>query len=215
MACCDRSDYGQWFDARNAERDASRYRRRGMHPTTARLAELVAARRVDGASVLEVGGGIGDLQIALLEAGADRAVSAELSPAYDEVAEALLHDAGLTDRVDRRIANIAEEPDTIAPADIVVMNSVVCCYADVERLVAAAAGKTRRILAISYPRRVWYLRAFATIANLVDAIRKDGFRWYIHPPAQILAAAEAEGLELVHTEHGWVDEIVLLERPDG
>jgi predicted RNA methylase len=186
-----------------------------MHPTTARIAELVSARGVDGASVLEIGGGIGDLQIALLEAGADRAVSAELSPAYDEVAEALLRDAGLADRVDRRIANVAEEPETVDPADVVVMNSVVCCYPDVEQLVTAAAAKTRRILAISYPRRVWYLRAFAVVANFVDAIRKDGFRWYIHPPAQIRAAAEAQGLKLVHREHGWVDEIVLIERPGG
>ena len=49
--------------------------------------ELVAlAGDVQGASVLDVGGGIGAIDLELLEAGAARATNIELSGGYEEAA---------------------------------------------------------------------------------------------------------------------------------
>ncbi len=92
--------------------------------------------------MLEVGGGVGEIQIELLKRGAARTVNLELSSAYDAEAERLLREAGLEERAERRLHDIAVEPDGVEPADVVVLRRVVCCYPDYERLLGAAAEQT-------------------------------------------------------------------------
>ena len=118
-----------------------------------------------GATVLEVGGGVGELHVELLKRGAERAVNLELSPAYDEEARRLLAESALEGRVERRLHDIAVEPDAVEPVDVVVLNRVVCCYPDYERLLGAAATHARRALVFSYPRRNAISRAIVGVQN--------------------------------------------------
>ena len=118
-----------------------------------------------GATVLEVGGGVGELHVELLKRGAARAVNLELSPAYDEEAARLLADTALAGRVERRLHDIAVEPDAVEPVDVVVLHRVVCCYPDYERLLGAAAVHARRALVFSYPRRNAISRAIIAAEN--------------------------------------------------
>jgi magnesium-protoporphyrin O-methyltransferase len=61
---------------------------------------------------------------------------------------------GLEGRTSFRIVDILEEPDAIEPADIVVLNRVVCCSADGVDLAVAAAQLARQTLVLSFPRDV-------------------------------------------------------------
>jgi magnesium-protoporphyrin O-methyltransferase len=61
----------------------SRYRRRGLDRTAARIVDFATSRGIDGATVLEVGGGIGDIQLELLRRGAGHATNLELVGVYD------------------------------------------------------------------------------------------------------------------------------------
>lgn len=121
-ACCAR-DYEKVFGRKTAARDARRFRRHGLRGSAAALAEL--AGDVEGESVLEVGGGVGAIELALLEAGAERATNVELAATYEREAAALLAERHLEGRVERRVADFVAEADTIAPHDIVVMHRVV------------------------------------------------------------------------------------------
>ena len=103
--------------------------------------------------MLEVGGGVGEIQIELLERGAARTVNLELSPGYDEVAAQLLREHGLEGRAERRLQDIAVEPESVEPADVVVLHRVVCCYPDYERLLGAVAEHARHAVVFSYPPR--------------------------------------------------------------
>ena len=114
---------------------------------------------IAGATVLEIGGGVGEIHLELLRRGAERAVNLELSPAYDAEAARLASEAGVQDRVERRLHDIAVDPEAIAPADVVVLHRVVCCYPDYERLLGAAAAHARRALVFSHPRRNLISRA--------------------------------------------------------
>jgi magnesium-protoporphyrin O-methyltransferase len=91
------------------------------------MVEFLERRGIEGASVLEVGGGVGEIQIELLKRGAARAVNLELSPAYDAEASLLLQEAGLQDLAERRLHDIAVDPQDVEPADVVVLHRVVCC----------------------------------------------------------------------------------------
>ena len=59
------------------------------------MVEFLEQRGVEGATVLEIGGGVGEIQIELLKRGATRAANLELSPAYEEEAKRLLRDLAL------------------------------------------------------------------------------------------------------------------------
>ena len=93
--CCPSRDYHRFFNQRFARRLANRYRKRGLDPTAQKMVEFLRALGIERASVLEVGGGVGEIQIELLEAGAARAQNLELSPAYQEPARTLAVQAGV------------------------------------------------------------------------------------------------------------------------
>src|SRR5436190_16718986 len=135
-ACCSPTDYRRLFSRKFAARDLKRYRKRGLTGTSRALVDL--AGDVSGASVLDVGGGIGAIELELLERGAERATNVELSGGYEEAAAELLAERGLVERVERRVADFVAAAD-IVPHDVVVMHRVVCCYPDVDALVGAAA----------------------------------------------------------------------------
>ena len=188
MPGCCASDYRRFFNRKFAAADLRRYRRRGLGVTERDLVAL--AGDVGGATVLEVGGGIGALQLELLEAGAARATNVELSAGYEDAAAELF---GGRD-VERRVGDfVGEETE---PHDVVVMHRVVCCYPDVDALVGKGAANARQRLLLTYPRERWFIRLGLRAVNAFLALRRCGFRTYVHPVARIDAAAESHGLRL-------------------
>jgi len=175
------------------------------------MVDEVAARGVDGASVLEVGGGVGAIELELMRAGARAATVVELSEAYDSEARALLAESGLEGRIERRHGDFVAAEQQIDPADVVVMHRVVCCYPDVDALVGAAARHARRLLAMSFPRETWWAKAGAWVVNLWCKSVWD-FESFVHPHARTAEAARAEGLRPVHEETGRLWHVAVLER---
>jgi 16S rRNA G966 N2-methylase RsmD len=203
--CCDPRGCDGVFTARFAERRAQRYRRRGLDATAARMVDLLAGHGLDGATVLEVGGGVGEIGLELLRRGAASATTLELSPGYEEQAAALAADAGLTGRVHRRLVDIAADPTGVEPADVVVLHRVVCCYPDHPRLLGAAADLTRNRLVFSFPPRNAISRAVTGTQNLLLQAGRRRFRTFAHPPAAMLAVLAEHGLRpaLAHRGPVW------------
>lgn len=181
------------FGARTAERDARRYRRLGLRGSSRWLFEALRGAGVDARSVLEAGGGVGALQVELLEAGAASAVNVELVDGYEEAAAALLAERGLAARAERRVGDFAREEGTLPVADIVVMHRVLCCYPDAGALTAAACRHARERVALTIPRRTWWVRAGVSAANAWLRLRRIAFRAYVHRPESILGVAGEHG----------------------
>jgi 2-polyprenyl-3-methyl-5-hydroxy-6-metoxy-1,4-benzoquinol methylase len=196
--CCNPIDYRRLFSRKYASRDSRRYRQRGLGATSRALVEL--AGDVEGATVLDVGGGIGAIELELLAAGAERATNVELSGGYEEAASVLLSERGLSERVDRRVADFVSEGDAVEPHDLVVLHRVVCCYPDVDALMGAAAEHARRRLVLTYPQEHLLMRLGLRAINLWLRASGCGFRTYVHPITRILGAAEAHGLRLERRE---------------
>jgi magnesium-protoporphyrin O-methyltransferase len=181
---------------------AKRYRRRGLDRTARRMVAFLEAQGIADATVLEIGGGVGEIEIELLERGAAATTNLELSRAYDAEAERLLDEHGLTGRVVRRLHDIAAEPEVVDAADLVVLHRVVCCYPDYERLLAAAGARARRALVFSYPRRNAASRSFIAVQNLGLRVARKEFRTFAHPPAAMLAVLEEAGLDPAYAGGG-------------
>jgi hypothetical protein len=210
--CCSPKGYRWVFSERSARAEAKRYRRKGLDSTSRRIVDFLVAQGVEDRTVLEVGGGIGAIQIELLKAGASRATSVELTPTYEDEARGLLEEAGLADRVDRKLMDFAQEAGQVAPADVVIMNRVICCYPDMPRLAGAAAGHARQVLVMSYPRYMWWTRIGLGMGNAMLRLLRREFHIFVHRPDRIIATSRAQGLEPVLDQSGLLWTVAGLRR---
>lgn len=210
--CCDPIPYRRFFNTKEAERRLRNYRRRGLDGTATGVVDYLTRRGVSGLSVLEIGGGVGDLQIELLKRGARSSVNVELSSGYEEAARMLMEAEGLAGRMERRLGDFVEQQDSIEPADIVVLNRVICCYPWMERMMDAAVGKTGSLLALAVPEDRRLAHLFVGLGNLVNRVRGCGFQAYVHPVSAIEARAAGSGLWPVYADAGIVWRGMVFER---
>ncbi|MFQ5506622.1 MAG: hypothetical protein ACE5F1_17770, partial [Planctomycetota bacterium] len=91
-------------------------------------------------------------------AGAASVVGVELNTAYLERARALARSAGLDDRISYLEGDFTELAGRIEPAGVTILDKAVHCYRKPERLVRQAAGHTRSLYVITFPRDLWWFR---------------------------------------------------------
>lgn len=212
-ACCARHGQEEFFGEKAARRAARRYRAKGADPMARSLARRAAERGVEGATVLEIGGGVGEVLLELLKRGAARGEVVELVPAYEPEARALAAEAGVADRAGFRTADLVEDPTAAEPADLVVLNKVVCCTPDGIALAGIAASLARRTLVLSHPRENTLARIGFGAANLFFRLRRRRFRVFLHPRAALEAAVAAHGFALASEKDGPLFRLAAYERP--
>ena len=194
MSCaCHCAGAASHFNRKRALRDLARYRRHGPDVTTALLlAELGPVTR-PGDTVLDIGGGIGVLELELQRLVPLReSVLVEAAPDCVQVAREL--HAG--DPEPRRFRPIVGDVTEISPtltAEVVALDRVVCCYPDYGSLLRTAAGSATRVLALSFPRDRWYVRLAMAVENLRRRLEGNPFRTFVHPPEAIRQVLEAAG----------------------
>ena len=210
--CCARHGQEELFGPQSAAHDARKYRRKGADPMARSLARRAGARGIEGATVLEIGGGIGQVVLELLRAGAAAGEVVELVPDYEPHVLELAREGGVADRVSFRTADLVADPAAGRPADLVVLNKVVCCTPDGVELAGIAASLARRTLVLSYPRDVVWVRIGLAAANLFFRLRRRRFRVFLHAPSALQGAIEAHGLARASQRDGPLFRIVAFER---
>ncbi len=221
VTCCQREGIQNQFGRRTAAWELRRFRKRGPMSTTRllvdqlRLQAVDGAQAGDGATLLDVGGGIGAIHHELLDSGARAAVHVDISPDYLRAAREEAERRGHTARVEFIHADFVEVAATLPDADLVTLDRVICCYPDMERLVTLCAGKARRALGAVYPRAAWWMRVAVVAINAVSRIRRSAFRVYVHPPAAIDAVLRGHGLERRAFRRTVAWEVVVYRREEG
>ncbi len=209
--CCSPRAYRAVFSEASAWKQVRRYRRRGLDRTSRRVVDLLKQRGVAGRSVLEVGGGIGAIQLELLRAGAARAVCVELAPTYEAAAAELLRGSGFEERVERHVMDFAAAAAEVEAADVVVLNRVICCYPDLPKLAAAAADHAREVLVLSFPKERLWTRAAVAVANLPMRLFAH-FRIFVHPLRLLRSVTAEHGLRPAFDHPGVFWEVAAFER---
>lgn len=213
MASCRHcQDAGTLFDRKKAESQLRAYRKNGFHENSTRLlVEGLRSLDLEGRSLLDVGGGIGSIGLELLEEGLSRATLIEASDPYLEVAEAEARRRGYGDRTAFRKGDAVDLASELKEADLVTLDSVICCYPDLEELVRATAGKAERWYGVVYPKERWYNRPIVSAGNLYAWFRDLDFRMYLHEGVD--ETIRAQGLEPFYEVTTWFWNVALYERP--
>jgi magnesium-protoporphyrin O-methyltransferase len=191
--CC---GHQEAFGEKTARRDLRRYRRRGPRKTTRQLLEALRERGVRDAAVLDIGGGVGVIEHELLESGAASAEAVDASASYLKVAREEARRRGQDERLAQREGDFVELADRVAPADVVTLDRVICCYPDVEALVSLSAAHARQLYGVVYPRDTALVRLVFRLFNLGMRLRPGcDFQAYVHPTKRVDALVRETGLQ--------------------
>jgi len=205
--------YDDQFDEAEAEDRLRDYRRNGPRGGTARLIAELSRGGVDGLTVLDIGAGVGAVHHELLAAGASRATDVDASGPYLAAARQEAERRGVIDRVTYLKGDAVGLATELPDADLVALDRVVCCYADMHALVGVAAGHARRRLGMVLPLDVPWIRAAVSVSNRWSRLRGDPFEFRVHRTEDVLSVARAAGLRLVSSHHGLFWQTLVLERP--
>ena len=212
MNCCSIpcTDTNRFF-SRLAALHRWRFRVFGFEKTQQQLLDSIQQAGINAAELLEIGCGVGNLHHALLQAGARTATGVDLSERMLVEARQLAQDAGLGERTDYVQGDFVGLVDAIPQADITIMDKVVCCYPEPERLLNAALDRTRHVLALTYPRDRMSIRMWVAIAAFFLKLFGSGFRPFVHDPADIERWITSRGFarRTRMTTTGWLTEIYI------
>ena len=203
------------FSTKDAQSDLERYRRDGPDAPTRALIEAIRKEGIEGATLLDIGGGVGAIQLELLAAGLGSSESVDASEAYVEVAAAEAERRGLADRAGHRFGTLAELADEVATADIVTLDKVVCCNADLPLLLGDVVLRARRMIGLIYPRDRWWNALAAKALAVFGWLTRDSTRWYLHSDEEVDGFLRRAGFERREVSRTFIWQVALYVRPAG
>lgn len=209
--CCT-ADYDALFDDRAARRELDEYRRRGARGTTARLIGAIRAEGVEGASVLDIGGGVGVIGAELLRAGAASLTGVDASRPYLAAARSEIDRRGYGDRARFEHGDFVALAAEVEPADVVTLDRVICCYGDWLALVDRSVERARRLYGLVYPVDRWWMRVSVGIVRGVSRLFGRPAPFSVHPDRAVDARIRAAGFAPIFEERGLAWQTVLYRR---
>ena len=212
MTCCDAPAWAGQFDRKKAVRDLRDYRESGPAATTQALIGALMRAGVERSTLLDIGGGVGAIQLELLKAGAREAISVDVSAAYLDVAREEAARQGFGGRVMFQVGDFVDVAPQIPTADVVTLDRVVCCYDKMEPLVRASAERCRRLYGLVYPRDRWSVRTVIQIQNVFRRLWRNPFRSFAHPVVVMDALIRSLGFTLRYKVRTFAWEVVVYQK---
>jgi SAM-dependent methyltransferase len=215
MDCCQCQGIEELFNRKQAARKLHEYRRAGPARSTQLLLDALMREPVAGLTVLDIGGGVGAIQYALLKAGAAHATDVEASTAYLATAREEAIRQGHAEQISYHHGNYVDLADTIPAADIVTLDRVICCYHDMPTLVERSSAKAGRLYGLVYPRDTWWVRAGVRAENALMSLQRSTFRAFVHASAAVDAIVRRNGLQQRFARNAGQWQVVVYERSDA
>jgi magnesium-protoporphyrin O-methyltransferase len=215
MNCCQCQGIEELFSQEYVEKELAHYRAKGPDRTTRMLTKAIKEAGVDGLTLLDIGGGLGAIQHELAEAGVQAVASVEASAAYIAAAKEEAGRRGLADHVSYQHGNFVDLAARIAPADIVTLDRVICCYDDMEQLVSLSAARARKLYGLVYPRDTWWVKILLAVENFFFRLRRSHYRAYVHSTAAVEALVNGSGLLRHSYRRTLVWQVAVYQREPG
>lgn len=167
---------------------------------------------IEGNSLLDVGGGIKEIQHELFKAGIARTDTVEASTAYIDANKEDAERQGQADRITYHHGDFVDIAPNPERADIVTLERVICCYPDVERLVDLSSRLADGVYGMVCPRTNLLSKTVAILFNLTMRLKRGPFRVFIHLDSVIDWVARSNGLRPSSRRKTLLWQIVVYER---
>jgi magnesium-protoporphyrin O-methyltransferase len=196
MDCCQCQGIETKFDQKYAAKKLKQYRKDGPKKTTLQLIEALQVEDSQGLELIDIGGGVGDIQHALLSNGVRSAINIEASSAYLRACQEEAERQGHAEQITHFQGNFVDLAGDIPSADIVTLDRVICCYDDMVQLVELSAQKAKRLYGVVYPRDKWWVKLGNLLYyNLRNWLQRSPLRNFVHPTKAVEDVIQKNGLE--------------------
>ena len=171
--------------SRFARHHCKRYARKGLERSQQQLVNGLNQAGFAAATLLEIGSGVGYLHQQLLARGAASATGVEMATGMLAEARAAAQEQGLGARVSYHEGDFLALATEVPPADVVLLDKVICCYPDARGLVALSLARAKRVYAFTIPRDLVINRIGVRLSAFFFWIFRSPFRNYVHDPETI------------------------------
>ena len=173
------------FDEAKVKKELHDYHSNGVIETTRLLIEALKRQEINGMTLLDIGGGIGGLQFALLQEGVQHAISVEASSAFLQVAKEEAKRQGFYEAIEFHHGDFVSLATSLPGVDIVTLDRTICCFDDMPALVNASLDKTAKFYGLVYPKASWWQKLSHVAQVLLGIFKTDAFTMYYHNPEAV------------------------------
>jgi len=177
-----------------------RFQKKGFEQSQIQLLQSIQQTGFKQYSILEIGCGVGHLHQTLVEQDAASAVGVDLAKEMIAEAKDWANQRGLTAATRYLVGDFQQMESEIAVADVSILDKVICCDPNVAQMLDATLVKTKKAIALTYPRKRWLVLFGFGLAALLMKILRSRFRPYVHDPAFVEQRLLAAGYKKRYEE---------------
>ncbi len=196
MTCKHCYDANDLFDLKTARKEKRKYSKKGPSGVTKKLVEFLSDIPRKDKNLLDIGGGIGILQLDHLSRGGSKTTDVDASVAYLEVAKELAIEKGFSEKTSYRQGDFVDDVENLGTFSIVTLDKVVCCYPDFRALLKKSMDHTNEFLALSFPMGGPIAKFVSWLGASWMRIKGSSFRPYIHSRSEIEGMINQNGFKL-------------------
>jgi ubiquinone/menaquinone biosynthesis C-methylase UbiE len=200
------------FSRRYAQRDLDQYRQQGADGTTDWLITALTQHDIQDMTLLDIGGGVGAIPLALLDAGLRHATDVDASSAYLQVAQEEAQRQNKQAHITYQHGDFIQIAADVDPADIVTLDRVICCYPDMLALVHESSARATQFYGLVYPRDHWLVKLGVLLLNTSFRLQKNPFRTFVHDAKAVDRTVCANGFRRIYQRKGWMWQAVVYQR---
>ncbi len=195
MHCAHCQGAEKTFNPRMARRELRKYQTKGPGKTTRLLVEGIKSAGVEGATLLDIGGGVDAIENELLDDGLRSAIDVDASSAYIESARVEAERQGHGGRISYKHVDFVDLAPSMPAADLVTLEKVICCSPDMRTLVRLSSAHARKLYGFVIPRGTWWMRVGIKLENFVLRLQRNPFRTFVHSTGDMDALLRANNFE--------------------
>jgi SAM-dependent methyltransferase len=178
------------------------------------LLEGIHTEPVESKQILDIGCGVGALHLTLLQEGAARAIGIDAAEGMITNARALAGELGLSERTEYIVGDFVDHAATLPEADIILMDKVVCCYGDLERLISVSALKAKSIFGLTHPTDRFLVRWFFKSHIAILKLFRAPFHPFWHDWKEMDRMIRSAGFQPVYTHSTFLWQAKVFRRSD-
>lgn len=214
MDCCSAGNTQgtNTFFSKFSKTYARRFKKKGLEKAQKYLLEGVRQVPVKEKNILDIGCGVGALHLTLLREGARRATGIDISEGMLEKARQFSGEFGFADQSSYHLGDFVQLADSIADADITLLDKVVCCYERLDALIDVSTEKTRLVYALTHPSDNVIVSSIFKLQILVAKLFRLKFRPFWHDWDRMQARITSRGFRLLYNKPTFFWNVAVFQR---
>ena len=184
------------FFSKRSRRYARSFKNGKLESIQKFLVEELKKEPLQGKRLLDIGCGVGKLHLTLLKDGAQSATAIDMSEEMLRHARDFARKFGVEQKVTYLQGDFMTVAAALQTAEITLLDKVICCYEDLEGLIAASVAATSQRYALIFPADNFLTRAIFETEIFIAKIFRFGFRPYWHDWRRVEHLLSNEGFIL-------------------